>query len=78
VNVGLEETPMAGFTRRDLLSVTAGATVATTLPSSQPVRATTPVAGKQAAGWYPSPSLAHVEKYGSGYREIPVIWDPTI
>jgi glyoxylase-like metal-dependent hydrolase (beta-lactamase superfamily II) len=27
---------------------------------------------------YPFPSLAHVEKAGSGYREIPVIWRPTI
>jgi glyoxylase-like metal-dependent hydrolase (beta-lactamase superfamily II) len=27
---------------------------------------------------YPFPSLAHVEKSGSGYREIPVIWNPTI
>ena len=27
---------------------------------------------------YPFPSLAHVEKYGSGYREIPVIWNPSI
>jgi glyoxylase-like metal-dependent hydrolase (beta-lactamase superfamily II) len=27
---------------------------------------------------YPFPSLAHVEKYGTGYREIPVVWNPTI
>jgi hypothetical protein len=27
---------------------------------------------------YPFPSLAHVEKYGTGYREIPVIWNPAI
>jgi glyoxylase-like metal-dependent hydrolase (beta-lactamase superfamily II) len=27
---------------------------------------------------YPFPSLAHIEKYGIGYREIPVIWNPTI
>ena len=27
---------------------------------------------------YPFPSLAHVEKSGSGYREIPVAWNPTI
>lgn len=27
---------------------------------------------------YPFPSLAHVEKAGSGYREIPVAWNPTI
>ncbi len=27
---------------------------------------------------YPFPSLAHVEKSGSGYREIPMPWNPTI
>ena len=27
---------------------------------------------------YPFPSLAHVEKAGHGYREIPVPWNPTI
>ena len=27
---------------------------------------------------YPFPSLAHVEKSGTGYREIPVPWNPTI
>jgi glyoxylase-like metal-dependent hydrolase (beta-lactamase superfamily II) len=27
---------------------------------------------------YPFPSLAHVEKAGDGYREIPVVWNPTI
>lgn len=27
---------------------------------------------------YPFPSLAHVEKAGGGYREIPVAWNPTI
>ncbi len=27
---------------------------------------------------YPFPSLAYVEKSGSGYREIPVPWSPTI
>ena len=27
---------------------------------------------------YPFPSLAHVEKVGNGYREIPVIWNPNI
>jgi glyoxylase-like metal-dependent hydrolase (beta-lactamase superfamily II) len=27
---------------------------------------------------FPFPSLAHVEKAGSGYREIPVAWNPTI
>jgi glyoxylase-like metal-dependent hydrolase (beta-lactamase superfamily II) len=27
---------------------------------------------------YPFPSLAHVEKSGSGYREAPVAWNPTL
>jgi len=27
---------------------------------------------------YPFPSLGYVEKSGTGYREIPVIWNPTI
>ena len=27
---------------------------------------------------YPFPSLAYVEKNGSGYREIPVPWNPMI
>jgi hypothetical protein len=27
---------------------------------------------------YPFPALAHVEKTATGYREIPVIWNPTI
>ena len=27
---------------------------------------------------YPFPSLAHVEKTATGYREIPVAWNPTI
>jgi glyoxylase-like metal-dependent hydrolase (beta-lactamase superfamily II) len=27
---------------------------------------------------YPFPSLAHVEKAGTGYREVPVAWNPTI
>ncbi|MCC6779211.1 MAG: MBL fold metallo-hydrolase [Hyphomicrobiales bacterium] len=27
---------------------------------------------------YPFPALAHVEKTGSGYREIPVLWSPNI
>jgi glyoxylase-like metal-dependent hydrolase (beta-lactamase superfamily II) len=27
---------------------------------------------------YPFPALAHIEKSGSGYREIPVPWNPTI
>ena len=27
---------------------------------------------------YPFPAVAHVEKSGNGYREIPVPWNPTI
>ena len=27
---------------------------------------------------YPFPALAYVEKSGTGYREIPVPWSPTI
>jgi len=27
---------------------------------------------------YPFPALAHVEKTATGYREIPVAWNPTI
>ena len=27
---------------------------------------------------YPFPSVAHVEKTGTGYREIPVMWNPTL
>jgi hypothetical protein len=27
---------------------------------------------------YPFPSLAYVEKSGSGYREVPVAWNPTL
>jgi len=27
---------------------------------------------------YPFPALAYVEKSGTGYREIPVPWNPTI
>ena len=27
---------------------------------------------------YPFPALAYVEKSGSGYREIPVPWNPVI
>jgi hypothetical protein len=27
---------------------------------------------------YPFPSLAHIEVSGSGYREIPVPWNPAI
>ena len=37
--------------------------------------------GREDAGagfHYPFPSLAHVEKSGTGYREIPVAWNPVI
>ena len=27
---------------------------------------------------YPFPALAHIEKSGSGYREIPVVWNPVL
>jgi hypothetical protein len=27
---------------------------------------------------YPFPSLAHIEKSGTGYREIPLLWNPSI
>jgi glyoxylase-like metal-dependent hydrolase (beta-lactamase superfamily II) len=27
---------------------------------------------------YPFPGMAHIEKSGSGYREIPVMWNPTL
>ena len=27
---------------------------------------------------YPFPALAHIEKTGTGYREIPVPWNPAI
>jgi hypothetical protein len=27
---------------------------------------------------YPFPSLAHIDKSGTGYREIPLAWNPTI
>jgi hypothetical protein len=27
---------------------------------------------------YPFPALANIEKSGSGYREIPVQWNPVI
>jgi hypothetical protein len=29
-------------------------------------------------GFHPFPSLAHIEKTGTGYREIPVPWSPTL
>ena len=27
---------------------------------------------------YPFPGLAHIEKAGTGYRETPVMWNPTL
>ena len=27
---------------------------------------------------YPFPAMAYIEKAGSGYREIPVPWNPTL
>ena len=27
---------------------------------------------------YPFPALAHIEKTASGYREIPILWNPTL
>jgi glyoxylase-like metal-dependent hydrolase (beta-lactamase superfamily II) len=57
---------MTAFTRRDLLSVAAGAATAAALPSGQPVRAATPPAGKQTAGWY---------RYKIGTIEVTVATD---
>src|ERR1043165_8029605 len=57
---------MTAFTRRDLLSVAAGAAAATTLPFNHPVRAATPPAGKQTAGWY---------RYKVGSIEVTVATD---
>jgi glyoxylase-like metal-dependent hydrolase (beta-lactamase superfamily II) len=59
------ETPMTTFTRRNILSAAAGAAAATTA-LSHPVRATTPLAGKQAAGWY---------RYKIGSIEVTVATD---
>src|SRR5882672_6231747 len=57
---------MTTFTRRDLLSVAAGAAAATALPFNHPVRAATPPAGKQTAGWY---------RYKIGSIEVTVATD---
>src|SRR4051794_12663894 len=57
---------MTIFTRRNVLSVAAGAAAATALPFNQPARATTPPAGKQAAGWY---------RYKVGSIEVTVATD---
>lgn len=27
---------------------------------------------------FPFPALAYIEKSGTGYREVPVAWNPTI
>ena len=27
---------------------------------------------------YPFPAMAYIEKAGTGYREIPVMWNPTL
>src|SRR5476651_520853 len=43
---------MTKFTRRDVFSAAAGAAAIAALPLAGPVRAATPAAGKQAAGWY--------------------------
>ena len=56
---------MTTFTRRNILSAAAGAAAATTA-LSHPVRATTPLAGKQAAGWY---------RYKIGSIEVTVATD---
>ena len=55
---------MTGFTRREAFSVAAGAAAVAALP--QPTRATTPPAGKQAAGWY---------RYKIGSMEVTVATD---
>ena len=57
---------MTDLTRREVLSVTAGSVAATTLPFNAPVHAATPVAGKQAAGWY---------RYKIGSIEVTVATD---
>ena len=57
---------MTAFTRRNLLSAAAGAAAAMTVPFDHPVRAATPPAGKQAAGWY---------RYKIGSIEVTVATD---
>ncbi|MBA2399989.1 MAG: MBL fold metallo-hydrolase [Bradyrhizobium sp.] len=57
---------MTDFTRRNLLSVAAGAAAATTLPFNHPARSATPPAGKQTAGWY---------RYKVGSIEVTVATD---
>src|SRR5664279_6301899 len=57
---------MTKFTRRDVFSAAAGAAAIATLPLAGPVRAATPAAGKQAAGWY---------RYKIGTIEVTVATD---
>ena len=57
---------MTAFTRRNVLSVAAGAAAATALPFNHPVRAATPPVGKQTAGWY---------RYKVGSIEVTVATD---
>jgi glyoxylase-like metal-dependent hydrolase (beta-lactamase superfamily II) len=57
---------MTAFTRRDILSAAASATVMGTLPYATPARAATPTTGKQIAGWY---------RYKIGSYEVTVATD---
>jgi glyoxylase-like metal-dependent hydrolase (beta-lactamase superfamily II) len=57
---------MTDFTRRNVLSVAAGAAAATALPFNHPAVAATPPAGKQTAGWY---------RYKVGSIEVTVATD---
>ena len=57
---------MTKFTRRDVFSAAAGAAAIAALPLAGPVRAATPAAGKQAAGWY---------RYKIGTIEVTVATD---
>ena len=57
---------MNNVTRRNLLAGTAGAAAAVVLPFETPVKAATPLAGKQAPGWY---------RYKVGSVEVTVVTD---
>src|SRR5476649_1499334 len=57
---------MTKFTRRDVFSAAAGAAAISALPLTGPVRAATPAAGKQTAGWY---------RYKIGTIEVTVATD---
>ena len=57
---------MTAFTRRNLLSVAAGAATAIAVPFDRPVRAATPPAGRQAPGFY---------RYKVGSIEVTVVTD---